>query len=214
LDCLQRRFQTLTCHSAQRNSNESPLLRLPSEIRSKIWEYAVGYHCIRIFDKTYSSRGFSAVELTRRSFPLETGGSFVWPNFALPKVCRQLYVEAAAMVYTLNNFSFFNKLAMDRFIKHRALGQRRLITSITVPSDYFRLYAAGHRKKLRRTFPDVKRIIVEVDRDFNPPRRMYPRTWTPINPHRKSFEHTKEDIVELVNEREGASLEVDWDGGY
>jgi len=114
------------------------------------------------------------------------------------------------MVYTLNSFSFHTKSLMDRFIKYRALGQRRLITSVHVALKYFLLYAAGSRKSLRRTFPNIKRVIVPASATGYAP-RMYPSTWALTNSHRQSFEDTRKVIEEFLKEKECADLEVDWD---
>ncbi|CAA9964472.1 hypothetical protein PTMSG1_07831 [Pyrenophora teres f. maculata] len=192
---------------AKRNSNESPLLRLPAEIRSKIWEYAVGYHQIEVYDAYFARTRLSNVQLSHVSRPLRaTTSGFVKPKYALPTVCRQIYVEAAAMVYTLNNFRFDDRNVMDCFIKHRALGQRRLITSVDVSIAYFRLYTTGARKLLRQTFPNIKRIGVPIVVAHNA------QHISPNNSQKELLEDAKKRVVNFVKQKEGSDLKVEWYG--
>ncbi|KAA8616604.1 hypothetical protein PtrSN002B_006901 [Pyrenophora tritici-repentis] len=192
---------------AKHNSNESPLLRLPGEIRTKIWEYAVGYHQIELCNTDYATHNWISTELTHVSSPLEvTTSGFVKPKYAVPAVCRQMYVEAAAMVYTLNTFSFDDQDAMDTFIRDRALGQRRLITSVDVTVAYFRLYITGARKLFCQTFPRIKRIGVHIMAAHNA-QHIYSSS------QKEPLEDAKQRVVDFVKEKEGTGVEVEWYGG-
>jgi hypothetical protein len=137
---------------------------------------------------------------------------FVKPAFALPRVCRQMYVETAATVYTLNTFTFTDLQTLDRFIKDRALGQRRLVTSIDVPFEYFRLYADDFRKLFRQTFPNVKRIGIHVQVALST-QRVIPWTWSLVRPLKEPLADTKKRLESWAREKEGVDLEIDWHGG-
>ncbi|KAI4916534.1 hypothetical protein J4E85_010189 [Alternaria conjuncta] len=76
----------------QRNAEESPLLRLPAEIRAMIWKLAIGNPIIR------PAWGGPIKPLKYRSPFEERASEFPAPRhrFALLRVCRQIYSEAAA----------------------------------------------------------------------------------------------------------------------
>ncbi|KAH8731111.1 hypothetical protein GQ44DRAFT_755879 [Phaeosphaeriaceae sp. PMI808] len=75
-----------------KNSQRSALLRLPLDIRTMIWEYVLeSGEIIKLFP----------IACVRHSkIPKPTH------RFQLLRVCRQIYVEAALLPYTLNTFSF------------------------------------------------------------------------------------------------------------
>jgi len=81
------------------NQHESPLLRLPPELRNKIYEYALSGYELRFVDWAPEP-----VSITRRS----TSKGFIYhvddvnTPFALPKVSRQLRAETSILPYKLN----------------------------------------------------------------------------------------------------------------
>jgi hypothetical protein len=112
---------TLTKLRAQRNATESSLLRLPPEIRNKIWAFAVKVDRILVAPTSYcwaatryivTKRGGVVVEddgaialrhrrsaLGRQCCPVHHLGAF-----HLPEVCRQVYIETATLAYSSNIF--------------------------------------------------------------------------------------------------------------
>jgi hypothetical protein len=203
--------------SAESNSLESPLLRLPAEIRNMIWDYAIGHHQIDIRNKLRDGKLYD-VKLGYEARPeaIQSGSItprvFIKPTFTLPSVCRQIYVETAPKVYTLNTFTFTDYRTLDRFIKERALGQRRLIASIDVPFDYFRMYSDDFRKPFRQTFENLRRIGVHAQVALSM-QRIIPWTWNLVRPIKEPLADTKKRLECWVQEKEGADLEVDWHGG-
>lgn len=195
----------MTHTSARRNATESPLLRLPAEIRNKIWQFTLGYHRIMIYYQFANIYGIGrrAIQLAHSVYAGDptTEGSIVQPGFALPIVCRQTYVEAFAMVYSLNTFNFSHRSTLDHFIRNRALGQRRLVASIVVPCDYFRLYRSDRRKRFRQTFPNLKHVRVLVDSN-----RLGWNLF--LEPDREQFLNT--EIKDFILSKEGDGLEVDF----
>ncbi|KAF2442322.1 hypothetical protein P171DRAFT_65653 [Karstenula rhodostoma CBS 690.94] len=178
----------------QRNSTQSLLLRLPPEIRNKIWKYAVGGLEIHIKEigtycppwLSYGTRPIGAKE-----------SIFKCPRFTfhLHQVSRQAYFEVSPFIYTLNTFSFDGVMIMDRWIKIRALGQMQLVTSINIPFGYFSLYIQGFRRIFRKKFPNIKRIGI----------------YEHSNPRLgETKEETKEYIVKQVHLREGDGVMVEW----
>ena len=98
--------------SAQRNARDSPLLRLPAEIRNMIFRYAVGgneIHVQRAFvyrtskkwrDNSNSYWHGRATHLGDRRLKALAQGT----AFHFPEVCRQIYAETATLAYAINTF--------------------------------------------------------------------------------------------------------------
>ena len=137
---------------------------------------------------------------------------FVRPTFQLPKVCRQIYLEASPYVYTLNTFAFHTVAALDRWIKNRCVGQRRLIASLDVPRTYMRLYRTGFRRTFKSKFPNISRVGVDnwtLFCDYDQIRRL------PKNKGEGAIDmwiEAKANIIMEIKEKEGQDLDVGWHG--
>ena len=79
-------------HRTELNSLNSPLLRLPAEIRSMIFTYVFS-------GEEYIFRGHD-------NHPITCGGSFEYQNMGLLLVSRQSYAETALLPYQLGTISF------------------------------------------------------------------------------------------------------------
>lgn len=129
-----------------------------------IWRYALGGHQV---DMCGHHRGFrfpyrSSVRIRPIACGEKPPSNFVKPTFQLLRVCRQIYVEASHMVYTMNTFGFNNGDVMERWFKSIPLGHKRAVASINVPSSYMRTYAKGIRKPLHQKFLNIKRIGIDI----------------------------------------------------
>jgi hypothetical protein len=102
-----------------KNSAQSPLLKLPAELRNKIFAYAMGNYdvYIEVFNKTKLLKSRTLNDGRHECYtayvdyrlvttilphdedyrPAAPGDDL--PNFSLPRVCRQLYGDIAATVY-------------------------------------------------------------------------------------------------------------------
>lgn len=127
--------------------------------------------------------------------------NYIRPTFLLHKICRQMYVETSPLIYTLNTFTFNNVDTMDRWIKDRAPGQLRLVTSVDVPMEYMRLYHLGFRKKFCAKFPGIKRIGVDILVPY------FSRYMS------ETLEESKARILRKIKEWEGEHVEVEWHWG-
>lgn len=116
------------------------------------------------------------------------------------------------MIYTLNTFGFSDRHTLDGFIRDRALGQRRLITSIDVSFEYFRLYHMEFRKRFRVTFPNIKRVGIHI-LTAQTTQRVREWTWTWKTPQREPIGDAKKRIEDFVKNKEGNDLEICWHGG-
>ncbi|KAF9699642.1 hypothetical protein EKO04_002656 [Ascochyta lentis] len=190
----------------------SPLLRLPGEIRNKIWRYALGEHEISIAELSHE-KTTNEIHDIRTLYPAtKIPPGFVPPNFQLPRVCRQLYVESSPYVYTLNTFTFHSMSAFDRWIKNRCLGQRRLIASVDVPRTYTRLYRSGLRKSFRQKFPNIQRVGIDnwtLFCEYDQNRRL------PESKQKGAIDiwnDARAKIIAEVKKKEGQQVVVAWHG--
>ncbi|KAL5121361.1 hypothetical protein ACEQ8H_000829 [Pleosporales sp. CAS-2024a] len=187
---------------AVRNSTQSPLLRLPGEIRTKIWQYALGHHRVSMH-RVRDGRRYAPIRLGVSVRPMHAttslGCSFVCPNFSLARVCRQVYAEAAAFAYSLNTFAFDSYATLDLWAKKRVVGQRRLVASIDMPYNYTQLYRLGFRKPFHAKFDNIQRIGVHANvAAFS--RRS----------EADGIAVAKARVVEWIKRKEGEQVCVDW----
>lgn len=128
----------------------SPLLRLPGELRNRIYELVLDVGQVHVLYKRWGHRarkdgklgyetiegGFHCQVLDRRQdpwAPRPTGGPPRKGMTLLSGVCRQLYHETSALPFGLNYWSFENVGVMDRlFIKEKRMtrAQRRAIKTL------------------------------------------------------------------------------------
>lgn len=101
-------------HRVKQNQN-SPLLRLPPEIRNRIWEYTLGHNTFR-FGRTRGRKARSILA------PDEPG-----INVAILRGCRQIYSETALMPIQLNTLAFLRiRDVVGRLRRH----QQKQVTTI------------------------------------------------------------------------------------
>jgi hypothetical protein len=121
--------------STERNAQESLLLRLPAEIRNRIWTHIVA------IEKVY------------------IGGEFmndpkcVAPQLHLLRVCRQTYAEAALLPYSSNRFYFYSTAEMRSWLKQRASIQKLAIKLVDI-------FCSDCEDCPLRSFPDLRMVRV------------------------------------------------------
>lgn len=125
--------------SMNRNSVVSPFLRLPGEIRNKIYGFVVGGHHIRI---GYTPHLHQSKTIKGEPHRIHVGGGFFHHlaargkpsrryqkaqslHLGLLRVCRQVYGEAALLPYSANMFSFRDDRVMMRCLKTLRPAQKR-----------------------------------------------------------------------------------------
>jgi hypothetical protein len=108
--------------SALSNSITSPLLRLPAEIRTKIWSHLLDGMTIHFLHPSYR--------------PLTTSRAFDDFSFPLLRVCRHLYAETALLPCLLNKFAM-NPDTFPRFLARSKLAHRQAIRKVWVGLLFF-----------------------------------------------------------------------------
>ncbi|KAJ4382921.1 beta transducin [Didymella sp. IMI 355093] len=103
--------------------SQSLLLRLPPELRNRIWEYALGGHVFDVVTRTVYERRKRINKAKVWDLPKNT--------FALLRVCRQIYAEPALLPYKHNAFRFKSEDAFDWVASLRPV-QQNLISEIHI----------------------------------------------------------------------------------
>ena len=110
--------------SVENNSVNSPLLRLPAEIRSMIWQCALGtmeVHPAEVENSWYTENGSDV----KSQFAVDR-------QLGLVRTCRQLYAEAGLTFYHNNIFSFQAYSDMARFRLGLRDAQLRAVQTIAI----------------------------------------------------------------------------------
>ncbi|KAH6638490.1 hypothetical protein C7974DRAFT_285444, partial [Boeremia exigua] len=150
---------------ASENQQRSPFLRLPPELRNRIYQFVLQAESILIYAHRISTFSTSIV--------MHSCCSFTSPRQIqhwreddqltfLPVVCRQVYAEMHALLYTLNNFIFVDGTAMRSWMSCRTLRQRQLIRSLKLPRAATNYYQHPPNTQLVRKFPNLKVIYMDM----------------------------------------------------
>lgn len=150
-------------NSAKRNDRESPLLRLPVEIRNKIYTYVFrnDVHCFHI-----PLHGF-LLSPARPRLVLKKPAS---AQLALLSVCRKVYRDAALLPFSLNLF-VFDEVTDLGFLRSRfTAAQRQAIARICLVAPLSHLRIVGlfmdlvdlNGARFRGLLPNVQVVYIEV----------------------------------------------------
>ncbi|KAF1840370.1 uncharacterized protein K460DRAFT_410962 [Cucurbitaria berberidis CBS 394.84] len=191
----------------KRNASNSPLLRLPGEIRNHIWALAMGGHYIKIEEVVYRKTTESLWMKTTYRAPANIEDRICPPSaFRFPEVCRQIYSETATLGYKLNTFVFDHYISYNSKWMARLLpGQKSAITSVVLESVMFEGYVANISVgSLRLTLPNLKRI--EVPRNALSLVMVFNRAVDPTGLWTSA--QWREWVVGEVKKKEGNDIEV------
>lgn len=145
-----------------KSNQSSPLLRLPPEIRNRIWEYTLGGVVFRTH--TYWGRRRYRVKFKACENESNIG-------LALLRTCRQIYSETATMPIRLNTMACLSVLSFENAAKQLQPYQRKYITKIRIEtygigSDIMQKF--DHRLDFPTAFPGLKLIQIIAFNAANP----------------------------------------------
>jgi hypothetical protein len=175
--------------SRQRNSTQSPLLRLPAELRNAIWSLALGGLGINLDVHRVQRENCCYTALVIKFGSISKKES----RFELPRVCKQIYAEATPYINKHNLFIFRTLDAMHRWVVHQPHLEK--ITSIQILLGHKRIYNHNFRHGFRRVFPGLKLVRISV-------RKAYSSVRSELS--------TKKFVNAMVQEKGGDGVAVEW----
>ncbi|KAF2437380.1 hypothetical protein P171DRAFT_492128 [Karstenula rhodostoma CBS 690.94] len=162
---------------AKRNATDSPLLRLPGELRNKIWRYATASNIVNMHDD--DSRPDAVVCKGHTVGVVGEDNPIRWLStraedkprlptaFHLSEVCRQIYHEVGTLAYSDSIFFFCNWNDEGALIRAwtRTLtsAHRNAITDIAIDDMNFDFYL-DYRIKLCSIFLGLQRLHLNTHR--------------------------------------------------
>jgi hypothetical protein len=116
-----------------RNQRKSRLLRLPGELRNKIYEYTFSDAIVSVFR---SSKLPGYVEMkphirSRASYRTTTPDNLV----ALTKTCRQIFAESRLLLFRLVTFHVHSDGSLGHFLKTLESSQQDVITTVQITTQ-------------------------------------------------------------------------------
>lgn len=207
-------------YRSQRNQRESPLLRLPAELRNLIYQLTFEGSPIKSLDKVAVSL-YPNIKFDRAS----TGIKFDRPctRHHVLLTCHQIYKEAESLFYKHSIFAFnTHRHTILYFFEDRTLIQLQAITSLkftmrhTTIAVQWEMYTEYGRYDLiyyyLKYMTGLKRVHQVMTYDESPlPGMERWIEWWKVECHRKSFAkelHTLNPKVEFIFEAVGEALEL------
>ncbi|KAF2442047.1 hypothetical protein P171DRAFT_474548 [Karstenula rhodostoma CBS 690.94] len=163
-------------YATQINSLESPLLRLPAEIRIKIFEYVlVDEKSIQVYRKVLRSSPLARVRQCRPACVIVNGKCRIHTShLSILRVCRQIYNESALIFYSQNTFHFpLDDGHMNRIAAALREGQRHAVYHIELCSEVLTFKMNRRRrakdwnkhifysKQLSELFPNLQSVKLD-----------------------------------------------------
>jgi hypothetical protein len=129
-----------------RNQQDSPLLRLPGELRNKIYEYAYGGMIIKAFTASTKDKHYPVYEQGNWTLlPFSTGDLL---NSTM--VCRQVYSEIGG-IPILHNELWFSIKSMSTKLSKIATAKREKLTTIWI-------YVRNFKSMSQKPEPQIRHL--------------------------------------------------------
>jgi hypothetical protein len=143
-----------------RSNQDTLLLRLPAEIRNRIWQFALGGKLIR---PQYTTRRSNYPKLMLQ--PCERKNAF-----SLLRTCRQIYAETAVLPFTINRFSMTCYWTLLKSSKHFRKYQCSQIEKIQLEQSMYGLQERYRElvksnlaeRSLSTVLPGLRRIHIRA----------------------------------------------------
>ncbi|KAF2831269.1 hypothetical protein CC86DRAFT_401812 [Ophiobolus disseminans] len=149
---------------SESNCLQSPLLRLPAELRNYVFKLVLGGMEILIKSKEnrrYKNANpthYRAIRLMNYTRHRISYGSPV----KILRVSRQIYLQCSTLVYTLNTFDFANPIALKIWYLYRRKAQIDMVHTIKVNDDI--LFLTKNRRlelqPLTSMFPNLTTVVM------------------------------------------------------
>ncbi|XP_014556440.1 hypothetical protein COCVIDRAFT_99796, partial [Bipolaris victoriae FI3] len=147
----------------------SPLLRLPAEVRSMVWEYVFGCYHIYVYPGDIFASDLHGIPLSINSrvrlefWSKDTMAPYQkmrhQPTLGLMTVCRQIYMEAVLLPFQLNTWHidsrYLKKLISDKL--DYPIRPRELVTSVI---SYSTMSSTLSDKDV---FPNLKTVVLRYE---------------------------------------------------
>ncbi|KAF1959341.1 hypothetical protein CC80DRAFT_591383 [Byssothecium circinans] len=163
-------------HRAQKNATNSPLLRLPAEIRTKIFEHVAGASDVVIYKNMFRELPHTNSYYSKREFIFDHHGEWiaysrqsipqgsVFPNFMLPRTCRQIYSETATMHFRTNSIKVIGLETLKKLYNSWIPAQREAIKTLRFDPRYrVTQYNIGGLKPFPVMFPNLEMLFLETN---------------------------------------------------
>jgi hypothetical protein len=126
----QRSAHTHTSCSRARNREQSPLLRLPGELRNKIYEYAMSDVTITIFPSSNPRKPFQLYAYLARGAADAISSSNVLDMTGLMRTCQQVYLETRLLPFQAITFHVNSDGSFITFLEKLLGAERDAITTV------------------------------------------------------------------------------------
>jgi hypothetical protein len=121
-------------HSSERNRHQSSLLRLPGELRNKIYRYAMSGVTLSIFPSPNSRERFHLHAHLAGATTVAVPSSKVLDMTSLTRVCRQVYVETLLLPFQAITFHIHSDGSFLKFIDVLSDAERDAISTVQLSS--------------------------------------------------------------------------------
>ncbi|KAK5128737.1 hypothetical protein LTR85_000070 [Meristemomyces frigidus] len=164
------------------NATNSPLLRLPPEVRNRIWRYVLCGNTVRVTVRNdqleravcglHSTPEEEALHCKQTNKDYHTSytqrhrSCLQLLHFSILRACRQAHQEAALLPYQESIFTFSSPEVLSRFLGALNPEQSRAITSIALLREqltWFIQPASNHTALLDRRLKSLETLIVFLE---------------------------------------------------
>ena len=194
----------------------SALLRLPAELRLKIWAYSLGGHDLVITSNSLFNDPLPKIYVSIRSeLTLNSGSNPRTPNhlLSLTLVCRQIYAEThPLMPFSLNTFHFFGLCAYHSFVAYLSQAQRDAVREIVFGIFILHWYLLqAVDLTIKDKLPGLEKIVV-VAGAFS---SILMLGWGGVSREGgMDYAEGERRFVRTIREREGENVDVVFRGNY
>jgi hypothetical protein len=207
------RYRWLTIASTPRSQFQSPLLRLPGELRNLIYFHLFITEAFKLERHGFNTQNFPYINRHRHREPTSH-------RLALLSVCRQTYAEAALLPFTLSTIEITNIETLEELpfrlttAQCSAIRSLKLTTPLYGNANIVPLFVSKSRKRgawLVDYLPGVRTVHIQIVRDYS---NLRPRCPSGVSfLQRVRLKQRRDQTEKWLTGGGGAGVEVTF-GGY